>query len=167
MHQHRIPILDFLHRSLLAEQTFSGFGVGFDIVQISQVVGSLQAFGEAFRKRLFTRGELIYACCDERLCAERLAARFAAKEAVIKALQLSEVGVDWRDIEVIKQPDGNCYLQLHGYVAELALSMGATQWLLSMSHDGDYAGAVVIALGFTPHLQISEITSKEKNVGIH
>ncbi len=167
MHQHSVPILDFLRRRVTLEQAFSGLCVGFDLVQISQIEASLQAFGDIFKKRLFTQDELIYANCDEGQCAQRLAARFAAKEALIKALQLSEVGVDWRNIEVIKQPDGDCHLQLHGGVAELALSMGAMQWLLSMSHDGDYAGAVVMALGFTPHRKIIELSKKVKNVGIH
>ena len=167
MHQQSVPILDLLRRRVTLEQAFSGLCVGFDLVQISQIEGSLRAFGEAFKKRLFTQDELSYASCDEGQCAQRLAARFAVKEAVIKALQLSEVGVDWRDIEVIKQPDGDCHLQLHGDVAGLALSMGAMQWLLSMSHDGDYAGAVVMALGFTPHRKISELSIKVKNVGIH
>jgi len=149
------------------ESILGAVGVGFDIVQISAVERSLRQFGEAFKNRLFTRGELIYAGADEGLCAERLAARFAVKEAVIKALLLSEVGVHWQEIEVIKHPDGHCYLQLHGYVAVLALSRGATQWLLSMSHDGDYAGAVVIALGLAPDQMISELALKGKNVGIH
>ncbi len=149
------------------EHAFCGLAMGFDIVQISQIQSSLAIFGVAFKERLFTHVELSYACCDASLCAERLAARFAAKEAVIKALQLSEVGVDWRNIEVIKKPDGDCCLQLHGDVAGFALSMGVTQWLLSMSHDGDYAGAVVMALGFTPHRKISELSIKVKNVGIH
>jgi holo-[acyl-carrier protein] synthase len=149
------------------ESILGAVGVGLDIVQISEVVGSLRQFGDAFKNRLFTHDELIYASDEERLCAERLAARFAVKEAVIKALLLSEVGVQWREIEVIKQSDGCCYLKLHGYVAVLAISRGATQWLLSMSHEGDYAGAVVIALGLTPHPLISELALKVKNVGIH
>lgn len=149
MRPQSIPTLDLLNQRVIAEQAFSGLGIGIDIVQISHIENSLTQFGEAFKNRLFTRGELVYACCDEGLCAERLAARFAVKEAVIKALHLSDVGVDWREIEAIKQPEGRCYLQLHGDVANLAVGLGVRQWLLSMSHDGDYAGAVVLALGFS------------------
>ena len=141
-------MLNLLTRSFIVDPAFCGLGIGFDIVQISHIENSLLQFGEAFKNRLFTRAELMYAYCDEGLCAERLAARFAVKEAVIKALHLSEVGVDWREIEAIKQPEGRCYLQLHGDVAELAVGLGVRQWLLSMSHDGDYAGAVVFGLGF-------------------
>ena len=75
--------------------------------------------------------------------AERLAARFAAKEAVIKALRLSNEGVGWREIEVIKLADGDCDVLLHGRTAELARRMGVERVLLSLSHEGDYAGAFV------------------------
>ncbi len=151
MHGRLILNEDFPCRSVMHEAKSTGLCVGFDIVQIAQMTTSLTHFGDAFTHRLFTRDELNYATQDVGLCAERLAARFAAKEAVIKALQLSEVGVDWRQIEVIKLPLGRCCLQMHGLVAQLASDYGVTQWLLSMSHDGDYAGAIVIALGFARH----------------
>jgi holo-[acyl-carrier protein] synthase len=120
--------------------------MGFDLAQVSAVAESIHSFGTAFTQRLFTPHELSYARSGSGMCAERLAARFAAKEAVIKALRLGEAGVDWRDIEVVKQADGDCTVSLHGRAAELAAAMGATQLLLSLSHDGDYAGAVVTAL---------------------
>jgi holo-[acyl-carrier protein] synthase len=124
--------------------------LGFDLVQISAVRRSLEQFGPAFQRRLFTRSESDY-CGDVSLGgAERLAARFAAKEAVIKALNLGNEGINWRDIEVVKQPDGACTLALHGKVSQLAASMGVSGLLLSLSHDGDYAGAVVIALFCVP-----------------
>jgi holo-[acyl-carrier protein] synthase len=62
---------------------------------------------------------------------------------VIKALGLSEAGVNWRDIEVVKLADGGCSIALHGRVAQLARAMGVSALSLSMSHEGDYAGAVV------------------------
>src|SRR4051794_38467607 len=117
--------------------------VGFDLASISAVADSLRRFGHRFADRLFTADEQSYALCGHGLFAERLAARFAAKEAVIKALQLSETGVNWRDIEVVKLGSGDCDVVLHGRAAEIASGLGATQLLLSMSHDGDYAGATV------------------------
>jgi holo-[acyl-carrier protein] synthase len=75
-----------------------------------------------------------------------LAARFAAKEAAIKALRLANEGVSWLDIEVCKLADGDCELALHGKVAVLAGQMGVEQIALSLSHDGDYAGAFVTVL---------------------
>lgn len=125
--------------------------VGFDLVQISTVAQSLEQFGATYEQRIFTDGELRYARSSNALVAQRLAARFAAKEAVMKALQLAETGVGWRDIEVIKQAGGDCDVALHGRAAEAAQAAGAQQILLSMSHDGDYAGASVCVL-FTPLL---------------
>lgn len=120
--------------------------VGFDLVQISRIAGSIEQFGNRFTHRLFTQGERDYAHSGEGLYAERLAARFAAKEATIKALRLSEAGIGWREIEVCKLQDGGCAVALHGRTAELAKGMGLDQIALSLSHDGDYAGAVVTAL---------------------
>ncbi|NPC57361.1 holo-ACP synthase [Caenimonas sp. S4] len=125
--------------------------MGFDLTQISAIAESIDCFGSVYANRLFTPGELAYANSGRGMCAQRLAARFAAKEAVIKALRLSEAGVNWRDIEVVKRADGDCALSLHGRAAELAAAMGASQLLLSLSHDGDYAGAVVTVL-FEPEV---------------
>jgi holo-[acyl-carrier protein] synthase len=119
---------------------------GFDIVQISRISASLECFGKAFTHRLYTLRELTQVTHNHILNVDSLAARFAAKEAVIKALALSEAGIGWRDIEVLKKPDGRCELQLHGRVAARARQAGCRQWQLSLSHEGDYAGAVVMAL---------------------
>jgi len=124
--------------------------MGFDLAQVSAFAQSIERFGTAFTGRLFTPHELAYAHSGDGMCAQRLAARFAAKEAVIKALRLGEAGVGWRDIEVVKLDDGDCAVALHGRAAELAAAMGATQFLLSLSHEGDYAGAVVAALFDSP-----------------
>jgi len=119
--------------------------LGFDLAQVSAIDHSLRTFGERFGRRLFTRGELDYAASGQGMRAERLAARFAAKEAVIKALGLSEAGVNWRDIEVVKLSNGACSIALHGRAAQLAAAMGAPRLSVSLSHEGDYAGAVVTA----------------------
>ncbi len=120
--------------------------MGFDLVCVSGIADSIARFGEAFRQRVFTPGELEYADDGAGVCAQRLAARLAAKEAVIKALKLSDAGIGWRDIEVRKCADGDCELALHGRAAEAARAAGVARWLLSLSHDGDYAGAIVAAL---------------------
>lgn len=120
--------------------------LGFDLVQVSQVAASLEQFGAAYQRRLFTPLELEYAGRDDSVQAERLAARFAAKEAVIKALQLGDEGIGWREIEVVKLADGDCDVLLHGRTAELARRKGVERVLLSLSHDGDYAGAFVSVL---------------------
>jgi holo-[acyl-carrier protein] synthase len=122
----------------------AGVRVGLDIVHIHRIVQSLEQFGAAFERRLFTRDEIAYAHAGTGVAPQRLAARFAAKEAVIKALQLSEAGVDWRDIEVRRAADGDCSVCLHGRAREMAAARGVHGIALSLSHDGDYAGAVVM-----------------------
>jgi holo-[acyl-carrier protein] synthase len=116
---------------------------GFDLVKISGLVESVQCFGDKFRQRLFTAAELDYADSSNTCWGERLAARFAAKEATIKALGLADIGISWRNIEVCKLPDGGCSLVLHGPVREIADRLHVVQMALSLSHDGDYAGAYV------------------------
>lgn len=126
--------------------------MGLDLVQISRIADSIAHFGGRFKHRLFTCEELAYAEGEEASngpCVERLAARFAAKEATIKALNLSEEGVNWKNIEVRKLRGGACELALHGPVAEIARTLGLAGTSLSLSHDGDYAGAVV-AMTFQP-----------------
>ena len=118
--------------------------LGVDIVQIGRIAESLERFGERFVQRLFTHDEVAYATSAPEFTIERLASRFAAKEAAIKAFDLGHAGVDWREIEVRTAPDGACRLVLHGKAAQLAglPSRGAA---VSMSHDGQYATAVVFA----------------------
>lgn len=120
--------------------------VGLDVVDIRRVTESIARFGPRFAQRLFSADEIAYASSGEGQLAERLAARFAAKEAAIKAFDLSEAGVGWRDIEVQKLPSGACCLALHGRAAAVAESLGVCEIALSLSHDGDFAAAVVTAL---------------------
>lgn len=120
--------------------------LGFDLARVSGIAESIRLFGRRFTDRLYTGGELDYAFSGTGQSAERLAARFAAKEAVIKALGLADAGVGWRDIEVVKQAGGDCAVALHGEARRIAQAMGVRHILLSLSHDGDCAGAVVQAL---------------------
>ncbi len=116
--------------------------VGIDLVQVSRIAESLEHFGERFLRRIFTEGEIAYATAAPALTHQRLAARFAAKEAAIKALGLSEVG--WRQIEVASLPSGACELRLHGQARAAADAAGAADLALSLSHEGDFATAVVV-----------------------
>ena len=122
--------------------------VGIDLVQISRIAKALEAFGERFIRRVFTDDEAAYARSGQPpygalLTAPRLATRFAAKEAVKKALGLD--GVGWRDLEVTRRDSGACDLVLHGAARAAADALGARDHALSMSRDGDYATAIVIA----------------------
>lgn len=112
-------------------------GVGIDVVQIARIERAL-ARTPGLADRLFTQGE------REHSRAESLAARFAAKEAVAKALG-APGGLRWRDAEVVSDPGGRPRLVLHGQVAEEAAAQGIRTWHLSLSHDGGVATAVVVA----------------------
>ena len=119
--------------------------VGIDLVQISRITESLEEFGERFLRRVFTDAEIAYAMAAPSQTAMRLAARFAAKEATIKALGLVAHPMNWRDIEVRRAPSGACELALRGSAGEVADVNGVGELAVSLSHEGDYAAAIVIA----------------------
>lgn len=128
--------------------------VGIDLVMVSRVQASLSRFGERFLRRVFTDTEIAYATSVPDLAAERLAARFAAKEAAIKALDLAELGVGWREIEVAREQSGKCRLILHGAARAAADDAGVSELSVSLSHEGDYSAAVVLAVRPEPqHVQ--------------
>lgn len=126
--------------------------VGVDLVLISRIQTSLDQFGERFGKRIFTPAEWSYAQSAPLLMTERLAARFAAKEATLKALGLAGQGVAWVEMELVRQADGQCHLQLHGKAKRLAERNGIVQSAVSISHDGDYAVALVAAIARKEHV---------------
>jgi len=140
------PFSDFEVPQLSAER----LRVGMDVVDIRRISESIDRFGSRFFQRLFSESEISYALNGEGQAAQRLAARFAAKEAAIKAFNLGEVGINWRDIEVQKLPHGACRLALHGKAASQAERLHVCEIALSLSHDGDYAAAVVAALVAPP-----------------
>ena len=119
-----------------------GLRVGMDMVSVADVQASIDAFGRRFVERLFSPVEQADAVSVPALKAQRLAARFAAKEAAIKAFGLSEAGVSWRELEVCRDARGACRLRLHGKAAALA---GVREAALSLSHQRGHAIAVVLA----------------------
>ncbi len=112
-------------------------GVGVDVVQVDRLERALVRT-PSLAGRLFTDAE------RTATRVESLAARFAAKEAVAKALG-APGGLRWQDAEVVSDPGGRPRLVLHGGVAEEAASQGISTWHLSLSHDGGIATAVVVA----------------------
>ena len=117
-------------------------GVGLDLVAVSRFAAVL-ARRPRLADRLFTVTELIEAGGR----TERLAARFAAKEAVLKALGVGLGAGRWHDLEVRRTPSGAPLLTVAGRFAVLAAEAGFTHFDVSLSHDGDVAGAVVIGRG--------------------
>lgn len=119
-------------------------GCGVDLVQIARFKGFIDAGKTALLERLFTAGEREYAL-TRKSAAAHLAARFAAKEAYLKALGTGlRFGLSWQQIEVVRDELGRPELQLCGRALELLAEKGARCAHLSYSHDGDYAVASVI-----------------------
>ncbi len=125
-------------------QPVSTLGSGVDIIEIWRVGQVLERYGQRFLDRLFTPEEIAY--CRGR--PPNLAARFAAKEAVMKALGTGVRGVGWKDIEVVRQDSGAPAILLHKRAKNRAQLLGLEEITVSMSHSRDYAVAfVVVRLG--------------------
>jgi holo-[acyl-carrier protein] synthase len=119
--------------------------VGLDVVSVAEISAALDRFGRRYIDRVFTAQEAAY-CRASATTAAHLAVRFAAKEAAVKALQPDWQWTDWRAIEVKRHKSGRCALVLHREAASLASRRGIRNFALSMSHDGDCAAAIVVAL---------------------
>src|SRR6202158_3069059 len=101
-------------------------GTGIDIAEVPRIEASITRFGTRFLHRIFTEAEIRY-CESKANRVERYAARFAAKEAAMKAIGTGwNHGVRWRDIEVARKPGGRPTLLLHGKAAEFAAKLGTT-----------------------------------------
>jgi holo-[acyl-carrier protein] synthase len=119
-------------------------GLGIDISEIDRMREAIERRGQALVKRVFTPAEITY-CEQHRDPFERFAARFAAKEAAMKALGTGwRRGVRWVDIEVARMPSGRPELQLHGVAKQIAARMGVGHISLSITHSGNIAFAQVI-----------------------
>jgi holo-[acyl-carrier protein] synthase len=119
-------------------------GTGIDLVEIGRIQESLDRFGQRFLNRVYTKAEQVY-CLRKRKAAESLAARFAAKEAGAKALGTGiSHGVNWLEIEVIRDPGGRPGLQFLGRAAEIAAQLGVARAGLSITHSGELAMASVV-----------------------
>ena len=119
-------------------------GTGVDIAEVPRVAAAIQRFGRRFLERVFTEDEIRY-CESKRNRAERYAARFAAKEAALKALGTGwKRGVAWREVEVRREPGGRPTIHFSGKAAEFAARLGAKHAALSLSHTAEQAIAHVI-----------------------
>lgn len=116
---------------------------GIDLIEIQRLEESIERHGDRFLQRIFTESELQE--CGNNLAS--LAARFAAKEAVSKALGTGIGTVGWREIEILRGPLREPVLHLHGEAARLATDLGIKDWSVSLSHTFTHAVAVAVALG--------------------
>ena len=119
-------------------------GTGVDICEVGRIAESIARFGDRFLHRVFTEAETRY-CKSKRNSVERFAARFAAKEAAMKALGTGfSRGVTWTTIEVTHAPGGRPILRLAGRASEIAEGLGVKRISLSVTHTESTAMAIVI-----------------------
>ena len=119
-------------------------GSGVDIAEVPRIRTSIERFGDRFLHRIYTDGEISY--CDHKANRfESYAARFAAKEAGMKALGTGwSQGVRWRDIEVVRRKGQRPTIQFHGQAAIIATQLGTKNIALSITHTSEQALAHVI-----------------------
>ncbi|MDI7275449.1 MAG: holo-ACP synthase [Anaerolineae bacterium] len=115
--------------------------VGVDIIEIERIARAVERWGERFLRHVYTPDEV-------RFCRGRtpeLAVRFAAKEAIAKALGTGLVGICWREMEVLPDHLGKPLVRLHGRAAARAEALGLAEFAISLSHSREYAVASVVA----------------------
>jgi len=117
------------------------FSVGVDIVEIKRIEAVLRRHGQRFLQRVYTPAEQAY--CRGRV--PELAARFAAKEAVSKALGTGMRGIAWQEMEILGDKRGKPLVYLHGRAKARAEELGLSEFAVSLSHSQDYAVAFVLA----------------------
>jgi len=115
--------------------------VGVDIVEIERIAAALERWDSRFMRRIYTPAEARH--CDGRI--PELAARFAAKEAISKALGTGLVGIAWSEMEILSDQRGKPEIRLHGRALERARSLGLDEWAISLSHSERDAIAFVVA----------------------
>jgi len=122
-------------------------GIGMDIVETKRIAESIERFGDRFLGRVFLEGEIAYSK-KMKFPHLHLAARFAAKEAISKAFGTGighEMG--WKDLEIVREPNGAPRIQLHGRAESFAKELGVTEVHVSLSHTAEYGAANVVIVG--------------------
>lgn len=114
--------------------------IGIDIIEIARIQRAKDVWGETFLRKIYTEPELrLY-----RKKSSSLAARFAGKEAVIKAIGTQTKGIRWKDIEILANPDGQPLINLYGKAKTQAQNLGLGKLAISLSHSREYAIAFVV-----------------------
>ena len=119
-------------------------GIGSDLAQVERIRKSIEQYGDRFLNRVFTDRERAYSSAKGN-SAERFAARFAAKEAAMKAIGTGwRGGITWKDFEVVNESSGRPILRLTGIALQIAAAMGVERASISLTHTSETAFAVVI-----------------------
>ncbi len=120
--------------------------VGIDLIEVDEVAATLGSeLGDRYLSRIFTAREVRDCLRGRQVDPARLAGRFAVKEAAMKALGVGDRACSWREIEVDRADDGAPTLLLHGAAAALASEAGLSHFAVSLTHERNYASAIVVA----------------------
>src|SRR5881397_2707642 len=134
-------------------------GIGVDLVNIPRMRDVIDRWQDRFLRRVFTDGEIAY-CRARRDPAQHFAARFAAKEAGLKALGTGlRLGVSWRELEVRRERGQAPTLVLSGRSREIGRARGGQRMLLALTHEGDYALAQAMLVGDESTNDVARATS--------
>ena len=122
-------------------------GIGTDIIECLRIAQMIERHGELFINRVYTQWEIQY-CQSRKAATQHYAGRWAAKEAVLKALGTGwRRGISWRDIEVRNDPSGKPVVALRGGCRDVVESLGICEMLISISHCRSHATAYALAVG--------------------
>jgi holo-[acyl-carrier protein] synthase len=119
--------------------------IGTDICSIQRIKLAYERYGERFLASILTDNERKYVSEKPKQLYERLAVRFAGKEAVSKALGVGWRGINWKDVEIANKPSGAPYVILHGRAKTLAEKLDLSCFEISLSHEREFAIASVLA----------------------
>lgn len=122
-------------------------GIGTDIIETARIAQMIEKHGEVFLQRVYTVDEIEY-CAPRKAANQHYAGRWAAKEAVLKALGTGWAhGIQWTDVEVVNAPGGKPSIVLDGVAKEFGDRMGIAEMMISISHCREYATAYATAVG--------------------
>ncbi len=122
-------------------------GIGTDIIECDRIDRMVQRHGDHFVQRVYTAEEVRY-CSSHRCADQHYAGRWAAKEAVLKAIGTGWIsGITWQDVEVANEASGRPIVRLHGGAAKVASELGVTEIQISITHCKSHAVAFAVALG--------------------
>ncbi len=122
-------------------------GIGTDIVECARISDMIEKHDDTFIEKVFTSGEINY-CGPRKSCVQHYSGRWAAKEAILKAIGTGwSKGIKWTDIEVINQMGGKPYVKLNGKAIEVCAERGIEEILISISHCHLFATAFATAMG--------------------
>ena len=125
----------------------SVLGIGTDIIHCKRITRMIEKHGETFLTRVYTQNEIDY-CSGRKAAHQHYAGRWAAKEAVLKALGTGWAhGIQWTDVEVVNQQGGRPLITLTGKAKEISVEQGIEEMMISISHCKHYATAYATAVG--------------------